>query len=258
MIQPVFPVSAHVRAPEKLVLRGGRWARIAIPVRYGIFEHPAAGTCLIDTGYSQRTISGRRSIALKLYARALNPILTRESLPANVPDPSVILVSHLHADHVSALKDYPKARILADGPSLNRFVNSNWMAQVHKGCFAELLPDNLGARAESFHDFPEVEAPLGLGPARDIFFDGSVLAVPLPGHMRGHTGFLFPKRQRPLLYAADANWLRSAIMEQRSPGYPARFILDNPSDAEETNRRIRAFVEAGGELALCHDPEPVG
>ena len=257
MIEPVFPISAHVRAPERLVLKGGRWKQVPIPVRYGLFEHPAAGACLIDTGYTTRVTKGRRSMPLSLYASVLRPALTQDVLPARAPDTSVILVSHLHADHVSALKDYPDARILIDGPSLSRFLSAGWFGRTHKGCFAELLPDNLADRAEPFQTFPETEAPLGLGPAYDLFSDGSVLAVPLPGHMRGHTGFLFPKRERPLLYAADADWLRRAILERRSPGYPARFILDSAREAEDTANRIRNFVHAGGELVLCHDPEPV-
>ncbi|MEZ5997332.1 MAG: MBL fold metallo-hydrolase [Hyphomonas sp.] len=256
MIEPEFPVSAHVRAPERLVLKGGRWTRIAIPVRYGLFEHPMAGTCLIDTGYSERVTRGSRSLPLKLYASILRPALTAAALPDRVRSASTILVSHLHADHVSALRDYPQARILADGTAVSHFLSAGWLGRVHKGCFAELLPDDLMDRIEPFDAFPEVEAPLGLGPARDIFSDGSVLAVPLPGHMRGHTGFLFAARSRPLLYAADANWLRKAILARRSPGYPARIILDDPAAAEETDARIRRFVDADGELVLCHDPEP--
>ena len=110
MIEPVFPISAHVRAPERLVLKGGRWKQVPIPVRYGLFEHPAAGTCLIDTGYTTRVTEGRRSPPLSLYAGILRPALTQDALPTRAPDASVILVSHLHADHVSALKDYPNAR----------------------------------------------------------------------------------------------------------------------------------------------------
>ena len=118
MIEPEFPVSAYVHAPERLVLKGGRRTKIAIPVRYGLFQHPTAGTCLIDTGYSARVTSGPRSLALQLYASLLRPALTGESLPGRVRDVSVILISHLHADHVSALKDYPNARIFIDGPAL--------------------------------------------------------------------------------------------------------------------------------------------
>jgi glyoxylase-like metal-dependent hydrolase (beta-lactamase superfamily II) len=252
MITPEFPISAYVAAPEKLVLNGGRWTRIQIPVRYGVFRHPQLGTCLIDTGYSSRVTTGRRSFPLWLYANILRPKLTDSILPSDV---SAILVSHLHADHISALRDYPNARILLDGEALAHYRARSWFGRTRKGCFAELFPDDLSERAEPFESFPIVDAPFGLGAARDVFSDGSVLAVPLPGHMRGHTGFVFAQRPTPLLYAADADWLRVAILEGRSPGFPASHVLDDPAAAAETAQRIRRFVERGGDLVLCHDPE---
>ncbi|MCA8902769.1 MAG: MBL fold metallo-hydrolase [Hyphomonas sp.] len=257
MLRPEFPNSAFVSAPERLILRGGSWASLKIPVRYGLFDHPSAGRCLIDTGYSSRVMTGRRSLAMRLYASILNPRLTAKALPGAAPKVDTILLSHLHADHVSALKDYPDAAIHADGDGVDYFLSCGARKRLEKGCFLELLPEDFRARVRPFQDNPSVDAPLGLGKAWDVFADGSVLAVPLPGHMRGHTGFLFTGGEAPLLYAADADWLRTAIMEARAPGFPATMILDNPHAARQTDDRIRAFVEAGGRLVLCHDPEPV-
>lgn len=255
MIHPDFPNSAFVTAPERLVLKGGRWQGVRIPVRYGRFDHQVFGRCLIDTGYSARVTSGKRSLPLWLYSKILNPQLTPQALPAAEPQVNCILLSHLHADHVSALKDYPEARIFADGASIEHFLSASWMARTHKGCFRELLPGDLRERLLPFEALPRETAPHGLGEAADVFGDASVLAVPLPGHMRGHTGFVFNHPVAPLLYAADADWLSRAILEDRSPGYPARFILDDPAAAAQTSLRIRNFIALGGRLALCHDPE---
>ena len=74
--------------------------------------------------------------------------------------------------------------------------------------------------------------------------------------LRGHTGLVWPKLGRPLLYAADAQWLARAVMEDRPPGPPARWIIDDAEGDAETRRRIAAFAHAGGEVAWCHDPEP--
>lgn len=255
MIHPEFPNSAYVSAPERFVLKGGRWAPVRLPVRYGRFDHRIFGRCLIDTGYSPRVTSGKRSLPLWLYSKVLSPKLTPQALPAAEPRVNCILLSHLHADHVSALKDYPDVRIFADGAAVEHFLSAGWFGRTHKGCFRELLPDDLRERLLPFEALPREEAPHGLGPAADIFGDASVLAVPLPGHMRGHTGFLFNGPVAPLLYAADADWLSRAIFEERSPGYPARLILDDPAAAAQTTLRIRNFIALGGRLALCHDPE---
>lgn len=250
-----FPNSAVVRVPERLVLSGGRWTRIDLAVRYGLFRHDQTGTCLIDTGYSGRVTRGARSLPLMLYAAILHPRLTADALPGHVGDVDTILLTHLHADHVSALRDYPRARVIGDLAALDHFLQAGAAGRTRHGVFRELLPDDLRARLTPLDTLPLAEAPLGLGSARDVFGDGEVLAVPLPGHMKGHTGYLFARQSPPLLYAGDAEWLALAIRERRSPGAPARWILDDESAACETATRLNAFEDAGGRIVLCHDPE---
>ncbi|WP_291844563.1 MBL fold metallo-hydrolase [Maricaulis sp.] len=249
-----FPNSATVRAPEFLVLQGGRRRMLDIPVRYGVFRHTKVGTCLIDTGYSARVTGGTRSLALRIYNALLRPRLTDQALPGARPDASTIILTHLHADHIAALRDYPGARILADRTALEHYLAMG-SRRLRHGVFAELLPDNVLERVEDIHDLRQARAPLGLGPGRDVFGDGSVLAVPLPGHMRGHVGLCFARFDPPLLYAADAQWLHRAVMEDRLPGPPAAWVYDDAATTRDSARRIRAFVEKGGQVVYCHDPD---
>lgn len=202
-------------------------------------------------------MSGRRGFFLSLYASILKPKLTSDVLPDAVPVVDTIIVTHLHADHISALRDYPNARIMLDGDALDHFLAGDWFQRIRHGFFKELLPEDFSDRLVRFQDCKTVEAPMGLGEAFDLFGDGSVLGVPLPGHMLGHTGVLFTG-DRPLLYAADSEWLWQAIEERRAPGFPATQILEDKTGAEATRERLRAFVAAGGELKLCHDPEGDG
>lgn len=249
----MFFNSAFVRAPERFVLRGGAWSAIDIPVRYGVFDHPRVGRCLIDTGYTHRVTGGPRSLPLRLYATILSPRLQRSALQGG-ENIGAILLTHLHADHVSALRDFPSAALYAAGVGLDHFLSGSAYGRVRHGVFRELLPSDLQTRARRFEDCAIAEAPLSLGPARDVFGDGEILAVPLPGHMRGHTGFLWPKLDPPLLYAADAQWLARAVMEDRAPGPPARWIMDDVRADATTRARIAAFARAGGEVIYCHDP----
>ncbi|MEO9971213.1 MAG: MBL fold metallo-hydrolase [Hyphomonadaceae bacterium] len=255
-MKPAFPNSAFVRAPERFVLAGGRWRFIDIPVRYGVFDHPIGGRCLVDTGYSDRTISGPRSLALKAYASVLRPKLTDAALPLAEEAVDTILLTHLHADHISALRDYPEAKIFANGAAVKHFMEGSTLAGVRHGFFKEMMPDDFDARFTAFESLEQVDGPLGIGTGADVFGDGSVLAVPLFGHMKGHTGVLWTQNERPLLYAADAEWMRDAIVSDRSPGMPARLILDDVAEARASVERIRTFIDLGGEVALCHDPEP--
>lgn len=253
--RPRFVNSAFVRAPERFVLKGGAWRMIDLTVRYGVYDHPAIGRCLIDTGYSGRVTRGARSLPLKLYAGMFRPRLSGAALPGAEPAVDAILLTHLHADHVSALRDYPDARIYADGAGVDHFINGGMLGRVRHGVFRELLPTNFLDRLVRFETLAQVHAPLGLGRGRDVFGDGRVLAIPLPGHLRGHTGFVWPMLDRPLLYAADAQWLSRAVMEDRAPGPPARWIMDDLEGDKQTRRRIACFARAGGEVVYCHDPD---
>lgn len=253
--RPRFLNSAFVRAPERLVLAGGRSAEIDIPVRYGAFDHPSFGLCLIDTGYTERVMRGSRSLALQLYAGILRPRLLGTDIdPEKV---GAILISHLHADHVAGLKDYPRARFFVSGAAIDHFLGGDAFNRVRHGVFRELLPDDFLQRAVRFEGLSPHAAPYGLGDGFDVFGDGEVIAIALPGHMRGHMGFVWPKLSPPLLYAADAQWLARAVMEGRPPGPPARWIMDDVAADAETRRRLRAFADAGGEIVYCHDPEPI-
>ncbi|MEP3299503.1 MAG: MBL fold metallo-hydrolase, partial [Pseudoruegeria sp.] len=80
-MRPVFANSAWVAAPERAILRHGRWQRRLLQVRYGLFIHPKAGPTLIDTGYTHHCLDmPRRSLALRSYARVLAPQLVTEEL----------------------------------------------------------------------------------------------------------------------------------------------------------------------------------
>lgn len=261
-MKPVFANSAFVTAPERLFLRGGAWRRVPLKVRYGFFQHPTAGPVLIDTGYGPGVTEGPRSLALRLYNAILGPELVADGQPETVlrrlgvkPDEvGTIIVTHFHADHIAGLNLFPKARIVAKAGVLGTILRQPAYKNLRHGVFSELLPADLASRVEDVDGVGVREAPLGLGMGRDLFGDGSVLAIDLPGHAEGHFGLCFTKLPVPLLYAVDAQWCAEALEEGRRPGFPASLIADDSSALAESARRVLAFRQAGGEVLLCHDP----
>jgi glyoxylase-like metal-dependent hydrolase (beta-lactamase superfamily II) len=93
-----------------------------------------------------------------------------------------------------------------------------------------------------------------LPPGRDLFGDGTVIAVDLPGHADGHFGLAFPMASRPFLYGVDAQWLGAALDPARSPHWPARLIAEAPSALAPSTALLQQFRDAGGDVLLCHDP----
>ncbi|MCR6497944.1 MBL fold metallo-hydrolase [Shinella sp. CPCC 101442] len=261
-MKPVFANSAFVTAPERLFLRGGTWRRVPLKVRYGIFTHPEAGLVLVDTGYGPRVTRGPRSPSLRLYNTVLHPELVLEGQPGTVlrklgftpHDVGTVILTHFHADHVAGLDLFPKARIIAKAEVLGRILKQRAWKSLGHGIFTELLPADLASRTLDVDGISPREAPLGLGVGRDLFGDGSVLAIDLPGHAEGHFGLCFTDLPKPLLYAVDAQWCTDALGDERHPGFPANLIADDASALVESARRVLAFRQVGGAVLLCHDP----
>lgn len=261
MSAPRFINSAIVRVPERVVLRGGSWGRIATGVRYGMVMHAEFGPVLIDTGYGPRvTREAQRSAALKLYSAVLRPRLIEDNLPLVAlrqagyapTDVRRIVVTHFHADHVGALHDFPNARFIASGSAWDAIVGMRKGQRVHNGIFSELMPADFANRLLPIETLPERPAPIGLGMGRDIWGDGSCLAINLPGHAIGHFGLLWAQSDPPLLYATDTTWLSDAL-DDRMPGGIARIVYADEAAMRKSAEMVARFRRAGGRVALCHD-----
>ncbi|MBZ9989293.1 MBL fold metallo-hydrolase [Mesorhizobium sp. BH1-1-5] len=261
----VFANSAWVSAAERLILRGGGWQSVRLRVRYGLIFHAVAGPVLIDTGYTPEALVGdSRGRMLRLYGALLKPQLNtaEQVLPVlkrfglSPDDIRTIIVTHFHADHISGLSLFRNARLIASDAAWARVKARGLKQNLRHGVFTELFPPDFEARLEGISAKPRV-APQGDIPGgADLFGDGSVIAVDLPGHADGQFGLLLNRLDRPLLYAVDVQWLLTALTENRTPGFPATMIAEDAAALEPTSAMLRRFMAAGGEVMLCHDPVP--
>lgn len=261
----VFANSAWVSAAERLILRGGSWKTIRLRVRYGLILHPQAGAVLIDTGYTPHVTTGPdRSLALRLYGAVLRPALNAAEQPLPVlarfgltlRDISAVVVTHFHADHMAGLSLFPNARFIASDAAWSRAKARTTRQNLRHGVFSELFPADFEARLDGLSSKQQIAPNDGVPGGADLFGDGSVVAVDLPGHADGQFGLLFPKMERPLLYAVDAQWLLTALTENRTPGLPATLLAEDAAALEPTSETLRRFLATGGEVMFCHDPEP--
>ncbi|RWD49315.1 MAG: MBL fold metallo-hydrolase [Mesorhizobium sp.] len=261
----VFANSAWVNAAERLILRGGSWQSVRLRVRYGLILHPVAGAVLVDTGYTQEALSGeRRGRMLRLYGALLKPELNAagQVLPVlkhfglSPDDIGTVIVTHFHADHISGLSLFPKARFIASDAAWTRVKARTPRRNLRHGIFTELFPADFETRLDGLSSKPRVKANDGVPSGGDLFGDGSVIAVDLPGHADGQFGLLFAGLDRPLFYAVDVQWLLQALTESRTPGFPATLIAEDVGAIEPTSAMLRRFIAAGGEVVLCHDPVP--
>lgn len=252
MIRPVFTNTATIRTSARWILKNGR-GPVALQVRVGLIVHPVHGPVLIDAGFGpQVTKAPGRSWFLRAYTKMLGPELHDLQSPLSLlaahgfdpEDVKLILVTHLHADHVAYLPEFPNARFVTDGQI---------SGTLRHGVFDELLPHDFAARQVDLRSFGLAALPYALGQGFDLLGDGTVLAVPLPGHAAGHFGLCFTGGT-PLLYAVDAQWLLAAVLADRIPGFPVSLIAEDSQALTESTALVRAFAQAGGDIMLCHDP----
>jgi len=245
--------TGYCLADESHFLQGGqRGKQIRCPVRAWCFDHPR-GRVLFDTGYAAaHLLAAGRRFPYSLYLRA-TPVVTtpEESVLAQLTEPvDTIVVSHFHADHISGLKDFPQARFFATAEGYADIQVRRGLSALRRAFLPALLPSNFAARATLLGAFtgPEL-APFG--PTHDLFGDGLLRLVRLPGHARGQLGLLAKTESGTLFLVADAAYSRQAIRENRPPHPVTGLFVDDPRAVRQTLRQLHEFAKAHPDVRLC-------
>lgn len=225
------------RHPEWVTLRGGRWSAAQFPALAALLVHPHYGALLYDTGYATHFDTATARFPERIY-RWITPVqlppeqtLQRQLARCGVATSDIrrVLISHLHADHVAGLRDLPRARFTALRAEIAQLQTLGRLRALTHAMLPALLPDDFAARLDYADDMPARDlgplwAPFSRG--HDLLGDGSLVAVPLPGHSSAQMGVLLrDEDDRPLLLAADACWSARAWREQRMPSLLARPLM---------------------------------
>ena len=217
------------RHPAAMARPGTGWAPAVFPALAGLILHPTVGPVLFDTGYDPAFFRATQAFPERFY-RWATPVnlpdgaavadqLTRFGLtPADV---RAVIISHFHGDHVAGLHAFPQATLFCARAGLEDSRRPGRLARVRRGVLDGLTPSDIDARARFFEDMPRTALDAAMTPfedGADLFGDGSMLAVPLPGHCPGHWGLLLrgeDDRQRFLV--GDAAWSRGAVRDDAPP-----------------------------------------
>ena len=171
--------------------------------------------------------------------QSLLPELARHGLrPA---DFDRVLMTHLHGDHVGGLHLFDARRIWvarAEWQPVTRFpgrLMRPLIAPVERD-FAPQLFDFTG---------PPM---LGFPASWPVTADGSIVALPTPGHSPGHTSYLVRRPEGDVLLAGDVTYEFPALEAGRTQG----FIAD-PAQQCESLAKVLALVRSGVAYLPSHD-----
>jgi glyoxylase-like metal-dependent hydrolase (beta-lactamase superfamily II) len=247
--------------PEFVTLRGGSFRPAAYPAGFVCIRHPSRGWILFDTGYSSRFRELTKSLPYSLY-RQLTPVRLQEDntavrqlakLGINAEDVRYVILSHFHADHIGGARDFPSARFLYPQTAYDAVRSLGPIRATRAGFIAGLLPDGFAEFGQPIEREGKIVSlpdgiPFNVG--LDIFDDGSLIAIHLPGHAAGQIGLLLRTANARVLLCADAAWSSRAIRENRPPHPAAGLVMSDRSAYRDTFERLRTWQASDPDLII--------
>ncbi len=195
---------------------------VEIPVVAFLVEHPGFGPFLIDTGFhasvaiDPKQNLGRvnafffKGIEMTQADAASHQLRARGIEPSDV---GLVVMTHMHVDHASAISDFPYATFLLsrrewDAAVEPRGTTRGYVRRQFDHAFDYRLVDFDSSAADSFATF---------GRSFDVFGDGSVRLVSTPGHTSGHLSVVLRLAGGEALVAGDAIYSMTTLREAHLP-----------------------------------------
>lgn len=231
----VRPLECGWLTTDMGTMLSGRTGEFRMPVGAFVVEHPS-GTLVFDVGMHPDLVHSSTRLGpiesmfdVHLEGSALLGAQLRER-GIDPADVDLAVLSHLHYDHCGGLVEVPESRVVVQ--------RDEWRA-AQDPVLAELgvyHPDDF----DTGHQVQLVEG------RHDVFGDGSVVAVPTPGHTAGHQSLLIEGR---MLLVGDACYCQLALDEDAPP----------PIAADVERQRavfswLREQAASGVRLVYSHDP----
>ncbi|HVD97858.1 MAG TPA: MBL fold metallo-hydrolase [Cytophagaceae bacterium] len=233
---------------------------------WALIKHAAHGYILFDTGYHPRFYEATKKFPGKFYAWA-TPVFIEQSESAverlqsigiKASEINYLILSHFHADHIGGLLDFPKAKLVCSAKALQEAKTKQGISAVRKGILKSLLPKDLEERII----FPEmltnnfIETTSGLK-FYDLFQDGSIQLIDLPGHACGMIGALLQTQKEKILLASDTSWSDDTFARQVLPSKWSNLFFDSWNDYCSTFKKLFLYHQNNPEVKILftHCPD---
>lgn len=224
---PLIPFGTKDGSQSKEAIQQALQDHIWLPVSVFLIEHPTHGKILVDTGWN-RDMSPNGTMDRDAQIASLGSELLYKAGPADLPlgesapeklaelgtapsDIDYVIISHLDDDHANGLPQFRDAKhILVSSDELNYAENDEkgrlrmqkkWWADVNLETFA----------------WNGTEGPAGK--SYDLFGDGSVVLINIPGHTPGQVAVkVTGKDGKFFLYFADGGYTKDSWAKQIPSG----------------------------------------
>jgi glyoxylase-like metal-dependent hydrolase (beta-lactamase superfamily II) len=208
-----------------------------IQVYFHVIRHPTKGTFIVDTGVEKALRDDPDHAAPQ---GLLKSFLHTERMKVKLPlgewvannKLDGVMLTHLHIDHVSGMPDVPHGTPIYAGPG-----------ETSETAFQNIVvKPNIDRELEGQEPISEWQFqadPDGrFDGVIDVFGDGSLWAILVPGHTPGSTAFVARTADGPVLLTGDTSHTAWGWQNEVEPG---SFTGDQKKNAESL-KKLRALA----------------
>jgi N-acyl homoserine lactone hydrolase len=170
-----------------------------------VIRHPTRGTFLVDTGVTRQLVEDPRGAGVSwvvkkaMHLEKLKVRTDTATLLRREPPLAGVLLTHLHLDHVSGMRDVPHGTPIYVGPG--ETTDRSFINLLVRGTI-----DNMLAGQDPVNALPFGADPSGsFAGVLDLFGDGTVFAILAPGHTVGSVAYLVRTPNGPVLLTGDTS-----------------------------------------------------
>jgi glyoxylase-like metal-dependent hydrolase (beta-lactamase superfamily II) len=223
-----------------------------LPIYCWLVEHPE-GPFLIDAGEIARVHEYGYLPDNIFFNGAAKYEVKREDevdvqlakLGYKVEQVKGIYLTHFHSDHVDGVYRFPKAKTFAAKEAYDFTLSSKG---ARFGYLKKNLPEWFQPEVFEFTNGREDV----FTSSKKLSADGSIVAVPMPGHSIGHTAYIVKSENCRYIFSGDTTFNSQTL----NAGIPT--VILNNADARESVRKLREYALSPDVVVLCsHDPQAI-
>lgn len=199
--------------------------------------HPQRGNFIVDTGLSQKLLDdpGKEGVNWLIQKVMHTEKIKLRKSTAEMQQSmggklSGVFFTHLHLDHILGIPDIANDVPLYIGATESS--GTSFKNMFVRGATDQLLKDKQPLQEWHFQSDPQDKFE-GIV---DVFEDGSVFAISVPGHSPGSTAFLIRTTNGPVLLTGDACITRWGWEHTVEPG-------DFTADHERNLKNLKSMKE---------------
>lgn len=259
-----FVSTGYGNVPLGLFVQGGGWKRVRFPILCAVIEREE-GLVLFDTGIGTRIEEEFKPLASRgnwffskvVMRTEFEP--SRDALVNQLPvlgfDPSDVrcaVLSHLHWDHAGGMRDFPRCRFVINRPEWEDAVSRRG---INAGAYIREEFEDQGLEIDLVSTDPS-RPYLSFRASHDVFGDGSLVLVDIPGHAAGQVGMVvnLPSGKRFFL-TGDSFYFPDSLEKKAPKSRIMQAVVKEGPEAEATLERLWKLSrdEPDVELVSCHD-----